>query len=131
LTIHQARASDDRSRGNRNNGGGAGEGRCISAIFETRRCCGAEQPAIFGLDAYGIPGGALGLEIRHFADVIRGRADPAISMNDAIKALRLSLAMEASATTGQPIALTTFGRIGDDSLNEAAIPVSPERGELL
>jgi predicted dehydrogenase len=68
----------------------------------------------FWLDAYGIPGGALGLEIRHFADVIRGRADPAISMDDAIEALRLSLAMEASAATGHPIDLTTFGEIVDD-----------------
>lgn len=68
----------------------------------------------FWLDAYGIPGGALGLEIRHFADVIRGRAEPAVSINDAIEALRLSLAMEASATTGQPIDLTAFGRIRDD-----------------
>ncbi len=68
----------------------------------------------FWLDTYGIPGGALGLEIRHFAAVIGGRAEPAISLQDAVEALRLSLAMEASARTGQPIDLTTFGRIGDD-----------------
>lgn len=68
----------------------------------------------FWLDAYGIPSGALGLEIRHFASVIRGQAEPAISLQDAVEALRLSLAMDVSAQTGQPVDLTTFGQIRDD-----------------
>jgi predicted dehydrogenase len=62
----------------------------------------------FWLEAYGIPGGALGLEIRHFADCVRGR-EPAISPTDAIDALRLSLAMEASVEQGTTIDLTQFG----------------------
>jgi predicted dehydrogenase len=60
------------------------------------------------LEAYSIPGGALGLEIRHFADCARG-APPAISPDDAFEALRLSLAMEESANRGQVVDLTTFG----------------------
>ncbi|MBA2518394.1 MAG: Gfo/Idh/MocA family oxidoreductase [Chloroflexia bacterium] len=66
--------------------------------------------AMFWAETYGIPGGALGLEIRHFAECARGRQEPAITLTDAIEALRLSLAMEASATKGTIIDLTTFGR---------------------
>jgi predicted dehydrogenase len=62
----------------------------------------------FWLEAYGIPGGALGLEIRHFADCVRGR-EPAISASVAIEALRLSLAMEESVTRQQTIDLIRFG----------------------
>ena len=65
--------------------------------------------SMFWSEAYGIPGGALGLEIRHFADCVRGRQEPAIKLADAIEALRLSLAMEQSAATGEIVDLTTFG----------------------
>jgi myo-inositol 2-dehydrogenase/D-chiro-inositol 1-dehydrogenase len=64
---------------------------------------------MFWSEAYGVPGGALGLEIRHFADCVRGRREPVIQLADAIEALRLSLAMEQSAATGEIIDLTTFG----------------------
>jgi len=64
----------------------------------------------YWLDAYGIPGGALGLEIRHFGEVVRGWAEPAITLQDATEALRLSLAMEVSANRGLPVELTSFGR---------------------
>jgi predicted dehydrogenase len=66
--------------------------------------------AMFWPETYGIPGGALGIEIRHFADCVRGRVDPAITLTDAIAALRLSLAMEASASTGASIDLAAFGQ---------------------
>jgi myo-inositol 2-dehydrogenase/D-chiro-inositol 1-dehydrogenase len=66
---------------------------------------------IFWSDAYGIPGGALGMEIRHFADCVRGTCAPTISPDEAIEALRLSLAMEDAATTGTTIDLRTFGRV--------------------
>lgn len=62
----------------------------------------------FWQEAYGIPGGALGLEIRHFADCVRGRREPAISIDDAIEALRLSLAMERAADLGTTIDLRSF-----------------------
>jgi predicted dehydrogenase len=74
---------------------------------------GGEDPgvdAMFWSEAYGVPGGALALEIRHFADCVRGRAAPAIALADAIEALRLSLAVETSAATGNVVDLTTFGR---------------------
>jgi myo-inositol 2-dehydrogenase/D-chiro-inositol 1-dehydrogenase len=64
---------------------------------------------MFWSETYGVPGGALGLEIRHFADCVRGRQQPAIQLADAIEALRLSLAMEWSATTGEVVDLATFG----------------------
>jgi predicted dehydrogenase len=65
---------------------------------------------MFWSEAYGVPGGALGLEIRHFADCVRGRQEPVIRLADAIEALRLSLAMEQSAATGEVVDLATFGR---------------------
>ena len=64
----------------------------------------------FWPEAYDVPGGALSLEIRHFADCIRKDSPPAISLDDAIEALRLSLAMERSAETGAPVDLKEFGR---------------------
>jgi predicted dehydrogenase len=64
----------------------------------------------FWLEAYDVPGGALGLELRHFVDLIRGRRPPAIALADAIEALRLSLAMEESATRTTSVDLRTFGR---------------------
>jgi predicted dehydrogenase len=66
--------------------------------------------SMFWSESYDIAGGALGLEIRHFADCIRGRQKPAIQLADAIEALRLSLAMERSAATGEVVDLTTFER---------------------
>jgi predicted dehydrogenase len=63
---------------------------------------------IFWQEAYGIPGGALGLELRHFADIVRGKAQPAIAVGEAVEALRLSLAMEESANTGQAVDLRTW-----------------------
>ena len=64
---------------------------------------------MFWSETYGVPGGALGLEIRHFADCVRGRQQPVIQLADAIEALRLSLAMEWSAATGEVVDLATFG----------------------
>ncbi|MGH2560912.1 MAG: Gfo/Idh/MocA family protein [Thermomicrobiales bacterium] len=64
----------------------------------------------FWPEAYHVPGGALGLEIRHFVDCVRGRSAPAISLGDAVEALRLSLAMAASAAHGAPIDLKEFGQ---------------------
>jgi myo-inositol 2-dehydrogenase/D-chiro-inositol 1-dehydrogenase len=66
--------------------------------------------SMFWSETYDIAGGALGLEIRHFADCIRGRQEPAIKLADAIEALRLSLAMERSAATGEIVDLTVFGK---------------------
>ncbi len=64
---------------------------------------------MFWSEVYGVPGGALGLEIRHFADCVRGWREPAIQLADAIEALRLSLAMERSAATGEIVDLVTLG----------------------
>jgi predicted dehydrogenase len=63
----------------------------------------------FWLEAYGIAAGALGLEIRHFGDCVRGKREPAIPIDDAIEALRLSLAMEQAAETATIVDLATFG----------------------
>jgi predicted dehydrogenase len=66
--------------------------------------------ATFWQEGYDVPGGALGLEIRHFLDCVRGRREPAIALADAVEALRLALAMEASADQGKPIVLKEFDR---------------------
>jgi myo-inositol 2-dehydrogenase/D-chiro-inositol 1-dehydrogenase len=64
---------------------------------------------MFWSETYDIAGGALGLEIRHFADCVRGRQEPVVTLADAIEALRLSLAMEQSAATGEVVDLTFDG----------------------
>lgn len=66
--------------------------------------------ATFWSEAYGIPGGALGTEIRHFAACARGAAQPTISPADAVEALRLSLAMQEAAETGTTLDLARYGR---------------------
>ena len=63
---------------------------------------------VFWSDAHGLPSGALGLELRHFAACVRGTHVPAITPGEAIEALRLSLAMEHAATHGVTIDLSTF-----------------------
>ena len=63
---------------------------------------------VFWFDAYGLPGGALGTELRHFAECARGACAPAISPDEAIEALRLSLAMEHAATTRETVDLRTY-----------------------
>jgi predicted dehydrogenase len=79
----------------------------------TRWAEGGVNPAVdvmFWPETHGIPGGALGLEIRHFADCVRGLREPAVALADAVEALRLSLAMEESAATGAVVDLKQFGR---------------------
>jgi predicted dehydrogenase len=80
--------------------------------FESWTAAGMERAldTTFWSEAYGVPGGALGLEIRHFVDLVRGRGQPAIAVGEAVEALRLSLAMEESASRGQVVDLTTFGQ---------------------
>jgi predicted dehydrogenase len=63
----------------------------------------------FWPDVYGVPGGALANELRHFLDCVRTGAQPAITIKDAIEALRLSLAMEASADQRETIQLSGYG----------------------
>ena len=64
---------------------------------------------VFWSDAYGIPSGALGMELRHFGDCVRGASTPTISPEEAVEALRLSLAMEEAATTVRTIDLRSYG----------------------
>jgi predicted dehydrogenase len=75
--------------------------------FESWTDAGLERAldTTFWLEGYGIPGGALGLELRHFVEVVAGTTEPAIALREAIAALRLSLAMEESAATGQAVRL--------------------------
>ena len=63
----------------------------------------------FWPDVYGVPGGALASELNHFVDCVRTGRHPAISIEDAVEALRLSLAMEASANQQRVIRLADFG----------------------
>jgi len=57
-----------------------------------------------GPSVQGHPGGMFYFELRHFVDCVRGRATPAITPHDAVKALRIALAVERAAATGMPTA---------------------------
>jgi myo-inositol 2-dehydrogenase/D-chiro-inositol 1-dehydrogenase len=63
----------------------------------------------FWPEVHGVPGGALANELRHFLDCAQHDRQPIISLDDAYEALRLSLAMEASADQGAVIQLADFG----------------------
>jgi predicted dehydrogenase len=64
----------------------------------------------FWPEVHGRPAGALVNELEHFLDCVRTGSSPAITIDDAIEALRLSLAMEVAAETGDTIDLTSFGQ---------------------
>lgn len=57
----------------------------------------------FWPSVHGVPSGALANQLQHFLRCVRTGEPPTITLDDAIEALRLSLAMEASATEGRPI----------------------------
>ena len=52
----------------------------------------------------GHPGGMFYFELRHFVDCVRGRATPAVTPDDAVRALRIALAVERAAATGLAVA---------------------------
>lgn len=64
----------------------------------------------FWPEMYGRPQGALALELRHFVDCVRGVRTPAVTLEDAIEALRLALALDASAESGKAIDLREHAR---------------------
>ncbi|HUG09025.1 MAG TPA: Gfo/Idh/MocA family oxidoreductase [Acidimicrobiia bacterium] len=49
--------------------------------------------------------GALGIEVDHFARVVRGEVDPVCTARDGTEALKVSLAMEKAARTGEVVHL--------------------------
>lgn len=63
---------------------------------------------MFWPEVHAVPGGALANELTHFVQCVRKQAQPIISVEDAFEALRLSLAMEASADQRAPIELSGF-----------------------
>lgn len=63
----------------------------------------------FWPEVHGRPAGALTNELEHFLDCVRTGTPPVISLDDAIEALRLSLAMEAAAASGSTVDMATFG----------------------
>lgn len=62
----------------------------------------------FWPQVHGVPAGALTSELMHFLECVRSGGKPAITVDDAIEALRLSLAMEASAEQDEVIDLSGF-----------------------
>lgn len=62
----------------------------------------------FWPDTHGVPSGALANELTHFVECVRNDTQPIISAEDAFEALRLSLAMEASAEKREVIRLSEF-----------------------
>lgn len=59
----------------------------------------------FSPEVHGSMYGALGIEVDHFARVVRGEADPVCTADDGTEALRVSLAMEEAARTGGAVRL--------------------------
>jgi hypothetical protein len=62
----------------------------------------------FWPEVHSIPGGALANELSHFLYCLHHDTVPVISLSDAYEALRLSLAMEASADRRTVIQLSDF-----------------------
>ncbi len=50
--------------------------------------------------------GALAIEVDHFVRCVHGQAEPACTASDGTEAVRVSLAMEAAAASGQPTTLS-------------------------
>jgi UDP-N-acetylglucosamine 3-dehydrogenase len=71
---------------------------------------GGPVDTTFWPEAYGRTQGALALELRHFVDCVRRERTPALSLDDAIEALRLALAVEESAARGSTIDLLEYAR---------------------
>lgn len=63
----------------------------------------------FWPNVYDVPGGALANELTHFLECVRTGSQPIITIEDAVEALRLSLAMEVSADQNEVIHLSEFG----------------------
>jgi predicted dehydrogenase len=63
----------------------------------------------FWPDVHGVPSGALASELKHFLDCVKNDTEPVVTAQDGYEALRLSLAMEASAEQNQVIRLSEFG----------------------
>ena len=77
---------------------------------------GSIHPTIdvtFWPEVHGIPSGALANELSHFLACVRTGSQPIITIEDAIEALRLALAMEASADQNEIIHLSEFGHSSD------------------
>ncbi len=53
------------------------------------------------------PADPIQLQVRHFADVIRGRAKPLITAHDASRTLEVALAVSQAAATGAEVTLST------------------------
>lgn len=65
----------------------------------------ADVDVYYAPEVHGSAYGALGIEVDHFARVVRGEADPVCTAADGTEALRVSLAMEEAATTGEAVKL--------------------------
>jgi myo-inositol 2-dehydrogenase/D-chiro-inositol 1-dehydrogenase len=62
----------------------------------------------FWPEVHRVPGGALANELSHFLECVRKDSPPIITLDDAYEALRLSLAMEASADRKRVVQLSEF-----------------------
>lgn len=65
----------------------------------------ADIDVYYAPEVHGLAYGALGIEVDHFARVVRGEADPVCTAADGTEALRTSLAMEEAAATGEVVKL--------------------------
>jgi predicted dehydrogenase len=73
---------------------------------------GAHYPdAYYAPEVHGRLRGALAVEADHFVDCARGAADPLCTAHDGAEAVRLALAMEASAESGEPVEVYPSGSV--------------------
>jgi predicted dehydrogenase len=63
---------------------------------------------MFWANVHGVVGGALANELRHFVHCVRHQVTPLVTLEDGTEALRLSLAMEASARAGRRLTRAEF-----------------------
>jgi predicted dehydrogenase len=68
-----------------------------------------DADAYYAPEVHGRLRGALAIEADHFVAVARGEADPLCTAEDGTEAVRISLAMEASAERGEPVDLVQVG----------------------
>lgn len=65
----------------------------------------ADDDVHYSPDVHGVMQGAMGIEVDHFIRCVRGETEPVCTAADGTEAVRIALAMETSAQTGEAVRL--------------------------